>query len=225
MIIRTLCHRLPLLTLALAGASAPIAPVAPASPRGVYVEARTASVFCGACHYNGERVTDGRAAVMAWTIDAGTFDGVDLAGTRVMAAVRCDDNLAEASAARTSEFVVDADSAARQKAAVAWTVTQCGPQLGTVTGVRAGKIDFSHDGGAFTVASPRFAALDVRPMPNGECCSQPHLVWYTPLMPVDHRRVGYTVSAGYAAGRVGDAWGRSDENSAFYGTFGGTAGR
>ncbi len=33
---------------------------------GDYVEARTASVFAGACHFNGEVVTTGRDAVMAW---------------------------------------------------------------------------------------------------------------------------------------------------------------
>ena len=33
---------------------------------GDYVEARTASVFAGACHYNGELVTTGRDAIMAW---------------------------------------------------------------------------------------------------------------------------------------------------------------
>ena len=56
-------------------------------------------------------------------------------------------------------------------------------------------------------------------MPNDECCKQPNLVWYSPLMPLDHRKVGYTDSAAYLAGTVGDPWQRSDENSAFYGSF------
>ncbi|HEY4330472.1 MAG TPA: hypothetical protein VGN88_12105, partial [Phycisphaerae bacterium] len=33
---------------------------------GDYVEARTASVFCGACHYNSEILCAGRDGVMAW---------------------------------------------------------------------------------------------------------------------------------------------------------------
>ena len=44
--------------------------------RGDYVEARTASVFAGACHYNGELTTTGRDALMAWNITAGSWDGV-----------------------------------------------------------------------------------------------------------------------------------------------------
>src|ERR1700722_1556209 len=36
--------------------------------KGDYVEARTASVFAGACHYNGEVMITGRDAVMAWNV-------------------------------------------------------------------------------------------------------------------------------------------------------------
>src|SRR5687767_11175075 len=41
------------------------------SMRGEYVEVRTASVFAGACHYNGEVVTTGRDALMAWNVTSG----------------------------------------------------------------------------------------------------------------------------------------------------------
>ena len=54
---------------------------------GDYVEARTASVFAGACHYNGELTTTGRDAVMAWNITTGSWDGVRLAGVRALAVV------------------------------------------------------------------------------------------------------------------------------------------
>ena len=61
--------------------------------------------------------------------------------------------------------------------------------------------------------------MSVQPMPNDECCSQPSLVWYTPLTPLEHRKVGYTQSATYTAGTLTDAWQREGENSAFYGAF------
>ena len=50
------------------------------SLRGDYVEVRTASVFAGACHYNGEVVTTGRDAMMAWNVTSGKWQGVDLSG-------------------------------------------------------------------------------------------------------------------------------------------------
>jgi hypothetical protein len=41
-------------------------PVASSKITGDYIEARTAAVFAGACHYNGELVTTGHDAIMAW---------------------------------------------------------------------------------------------------------------------------------------------------------------
>jgi len=211
---------LALALLPLAGAAALSTPArTTAAVHGDYVEARTASVFAGACHYNGERVTEGRSAVLAWNITGGAFQGVDLSGTRVMAAVACDDNLAETAAARKAEFVVDAKTDAQASAAVDWVKSHCASQLGSVVGVRREPITFQQGSEVFHVAADKFAALSVRAMPNHECCSQPNLVWYQPLMPIDGRRVGYTESAEYDAARIGDGWQRSDENSAFYGHF------
>src|SRR5260370_38698441 len=51
------------------------------SVKGDYVEARTASVFAGACHFNGEAVTPGQDALMAWNIQSGPWNGGDLGGT------------------------------------------------------------------------------------------------------------------------------------------------
>src|SRR5256886_12382406 len=73
---------------------------------GDYVEVRTASVFAGACHYNGELVTTGRDAVMAWHVTAGEWQGVDLAGVRAVAGVSADANLARAPARRGWEVDV-----------------------------------------------------------------------------------------------------------------------
>jgi hypothetical protein len=61
--------------------------------------------------------------------------------------------------------------------------------------------------------------MDVQGMPNDECCKQPNLVWYEPMVKLIGRKVGYTVDAEYAAGHVGDTWMRADENGAFYGAF------
>ena len=90
----------------------------PASSKivGDYVEARTASVFAGACHYNGELVTTGRDAVAAWSFNSGTYNGVDLAGVTAMAAVSSQDNLGQ-NAARKTELVIDSNASDAQASA------------------------------------------------------------------------------------------------------------
>src|SRR5580765_6741209 len=77
------------------------------SLRGDYVEVRTASVFAGACHYNGEVTTAGREAMMAWNVTSGKWQGVDLTGVKVMAIVSAGANLSDTDSARQSEIVID----------------------------------------------------------------------------------------------------------------------
>ncbi len=58
--------------------------------RGDYVEARNADVFTGPCFSNSEVFTCGKQAVMAWKVNEGSWQGVDLAGLCVAAAVQAD---------------------------------------------------------------------------------------------------------------------------------------
>jgi hypothetical protein len=55
--------------------------------RGDYVEARTADVFTGPCFSNAEIFISGNRAVMAWKVTEGSWNGVDLRGLCVAAAV------------------------------------------------------------------------------------------------------------------------------------------
>src|SRR5713226_10694247 len=77
------------------------------SVNGDYVEVRTASVFAGACHYNGEVTTTGRDAMMAWNVTSGKWNGVDLTGVRAVAIVTSEVNLSDRDAARRSEIIID----------------------------------------------------------------------------------------------------------------------
>src|SRR5678815_1259238 len=85
---------------------------------GDYVEVRTASVFAGACHYNGEVVTTGRDAMMAWNVTSGKWQDVDLSGVRVLAIVSSDANLGESNAARQSEIIIDSNASRTQALAM-----------------------------------------------------------------------------------------------------------
>ena len=94
---------------------------------------------------------------------------------------------------------------------------------GTITKYRKQKnrlswgYTFKHEGKSYQVASAE-AAINVEAMPNDLCCRQPYLVWYSPLVQLSGRKVGYTLKAVYS-GAVGDTWERDGENSAFYGSF------
>jgi len=211
-----------LATAVCSGASAPAKSAAKPSDKivGDYVEVRTASVFAGACHYNGEVVTTGRDAIMAWNFTSGTWQGVDLAGVRAMAAVTSDESLGNEHAARKVELIVDSGATDAQANAVASFLREkAADRLGTIVTTRRAPVTFEQKDHTYTVKSDGFASMSVTPMPDAACCKQPNLVWYTPLTPLDHRKVGFTQNAAYTAGTLGDPWQRAGENSAFYGEF------
>ncbi len=191
------------------------------SMTGDYVEVRTASVFAGACHYNGELMTTGRDAVMAWRVTAGTWHGTDLAGVRAVAVVSADANLADAQASRRTEIFVDSAATEAQAEAMAAALkSKFGATLGRVIVVRRAPVAFEHAAETYSVNVPNVAELTVRAMPNHECCRMPQLVWYSPLVPVAGRRVGQTLHASYAGdASVGERWQQAGQNSAFYGSF------
>src|SRR3954469_11014608 len=176
---------------------------------GDYVEARTASVFAGPCHYNGELTTTGRDAVLAWHVTSGEWNGVDLAGVRFVAVVSADDNLSNGSAARRSEVIINEEATHAQARAVLDLLSRkYATALGHVVSVRSAPVSFSHEGKSYSISASDIAALNIEAMPNDLCCKMPSMVWYTPLVPVENRKVGYTRKALYAGDTVGDAWQR-----------------
>lgn len=195
-------------------------PAERASVRGDYVEVRTASVFAGACHYNGELTTTGRDALMAWRISSGQWRGVELAGVAVVAVVSADDNLSNESAARRSQIIIDEAATQAQAAAMLEMLkSKYAASLGKIISVRSAPVSFSHEGTAYAVSAADLASINVEAMPNDLCCKMPNMVWYAPLVPLENRKVGYTREALSSGNTVGDAWQRSGENSAFYGSF------
>ena len=189
------------------------------SLRGDYVEVRTASVFAGACHYNGEVVTTGRDAMMAWKVNSGKWQGIDLSGVRVLAVVSADANLAENNAGRQSEIIIDSQASRQQALAMVNALKEkYAASLGRVVEVRTAPISFERNGRTYSVVTDE-AAINVEGMPNDLCCRMPNLVWYAPLVGLENRKVGYTSKALYHGKVVGEPWSRSGENSAFYGTF------
>lgn len=191
-----------------------------ASVKGDYVEVRTASVFAGACHYNGELTTAGREALMAWKVRSGEWRGVDLSGVRVVAIVSAVDNLADKNAARRSEIIIGEGASDAQSLAMLEALkNRYSSALGQIIYVRRGSLSFEQRDKIYSVKADGFASINVEAMPDDLCCKMPQLVWYSPLVPLENRKVGYTTKALFAGSDACDPWQRSGENSAFYGKF------
>lgn len=187
---------------------------------GDYVEARTASVFAGPCHYNGELTTTGRQAEMAWRIRDGVWNGVSLSGLSAVAAVVSRANLHDETAARRSVLFIDVGATeAQAKALTSALHAKCAAALGEVVAVKRAPISFDRKGETYLVSVPGVTRLAVDAMPNHACCKMPNLVWYKPLVVLQSRRVGYTRLSGISDKTLGSIWEKDGQNTAFYGAF------
>lgn len=207
------------MTLALV-ALCPLVAVADDTLTGTYLEARSASVFAGACHYNGEFSNAGRKITMAFDIESGSFAGVSLAGVHVVAVVTASDNLDIEGLPRSSVIYVDeAATPAQQKAVVAAIRHHAAYALGEVLAVKTAPIRFDRTKTGFDVRVEKHVVLKVEELPDRACCNMPSNVWYKPFVKISDRLVGCTVTHRMTDATLGLKVLREDENSAFYGTF------
>ena len=87
--------------------------------KGDYVEARTADVFTGPCFSNAQVFITGKQAVLAWKVKEGTFDGVDLKGLSIAAAISADSTFSEdAPELAKSVLIVDKQANSVQREAL-----------------------------------------------------------------------------------------------------------
>lgn len=187
---------------------------------GDYLEARTASVFAGACHYNGELTTTGREAGMVWHVREGVWNGTDVSGLSVMASVVSQANLQDASAPRRAVLYVDAKATPAQSAALTEALTaKFGATLGQIAAVKQTPIHFARKGDNFRVEVKGVSKLAVEAMPDNACCKMPQMVWYKPLVEVQNRKVGLTKQSNVKEATLGTDWTFRNQNTSFYGTF------
>jgi len=216
------------LAAALAGAGAATARYlcASAGARGAvrahYVEARTASVYAGACHYNGELTTQGREALLAWDFTGGERDGISLAGVDAVAAVSAEKNLDEPDAARTSVVYLDARASEEQRSAtLSYLRERHASALGEIEHVETVDLDVDCDGERYDVRVGRageVAELRGAALPDRGCCTMPTNVWYEPFVRLDARLVGNSEVFRYDDPALGRKWSRAGANDAFVGS-------
>jgi hypothetical protein len=190
-------------------------------PRGAYVEARTAAVFAGACHFGGQATTQGRGALLAWHFDGGSHHGVELAGVDVVAVLSAGENLADAAAKRRSWiYVSNADGSAARDAAVDWLRANRSELFGSVQSVRAVSLALAIEGERYSVRSDAGFALEGATLLDRACCRMPFNVWYRPFVALDQPIVGHNDEFRVSDRAVDERWSRPDENAAFVGAFG-----
>jgi hypothetical protein len=195
-----------------------------ASISGTYVEARTAEVFAGGCIMNGEAVTTGREALLAWKVTRGSFDGVSLNGLAVVAAVAGDTNLGirefggEAAETRTALFVDERATPIQRAALVSMAKQNSKGLLGTVVELTPTAIQFVDEGPAIQVSAKSLRLSVAREMHHDPTCGGKQ--WFHPLAVVDDgAAMGTTDENAFSGAALGTKWSDPNKRSSFFGTF------
>jgi hypothetical protein len=122
-------------------------------------------------------------------------------------------------ARRTVLFIDDHATGPQMKVLAGLLMTSYKDALGEVVAIKRAPIAFTRTGDSFKVDAKGVGKLTVAAMPNGECCKQPNLVWYNPLVDITDRKVGFTQESGIQDSTLGVSWTKFNQNTAFYGKF------
>lgn len=227
----------------LATAMTALLTMAAAPIQGQYIEARTADIYTGPCFSNAEIFIVGDQAVLAWKIDKGEFQGVELDGLTVAAAVKGNTTFSQDNPNRAQAIVmVDKNASPKQKEAlVAFAKHMAGARLNSIKEVRSVSIVFtmeanpsekestagSHEHSASAehsapVASfwvPGLSEILVRPIGvNDHFCGN-EAVAYDPLSRDVKVLPAFTVTHHFKNKSLGGSWSVPNNRGSFVGTF------
>jgi len=198
---------------------------AQAAIRGDYVEVRSADIYAGHCYANSEVGMEGKEAMMAWKIQAGDWQGVDLTGLGVVAVVRASATLGDPyhnPLPARAVLILDSRASARQRMALAaFAMSMAGPLLSNVVRIDSAPISMESDNGGAVV---RLTAGDIARVETRALCHADHLcgnefVYYPPLTEISGATPAVSVQDMYAGQGLDTVWNRTGRKNSFVGTF------
>jgi hypothetical protein len=213
-----------LLALALVALALPAA--AGDSIVGTYLESRTCQVYTGPCFANSETAVAGREAVMAWNIEAGKRNNVDLKGLSVVMVIRGNDTLAyqgvEDPTQLKSAIIVDAKAnAAQREALIAFVKEHTGRAGKEVVRVDSAPISMSLDTAELrgNLKAGELVKVSTRKAKPGDCICSNEVAFYPPLAQVERFAAGVSIEAEYKGPALGATWSTPESRSAYVGEF------
>jgi len=224
------CGTLLLLSSSVAGA---------AGIQGDYVEARTADVFTGPCISNAEVFIYGNQAVMAWKVNQGTWNGTDIGGLCVAAAVRGTTTFSEDQPEKaTTVLMVDAKANARQREALVQMARELGgARLKNIVAVKPTTMSLKLEEHATSAAdaaqgahamphAPRasfwaagLAQIVTRPLDDNDHFCGNEVVAYAPLSQGVKALPAYTLGHEFKGEGLDSRWNDPNCRSSFVGHF------
>jgi hypothetical protein len=218
-----------LITFAVFAAAASFAAALPSGTiYGNYIEARTADVFTGACYANSEVGLVGELAVFGWKVSKGSWEGVNLDGLSVVAAVRAKGTLGdphETIYPVKSVLIIDSSANSEQRLALRNFARKMGGDLlQDIVRVDYQRIELSFENNDLhsmkgTLTAGPLARIETRAISEGDHLCKNEEVWYQPLTKLDHAMAAYVTASDFKGKGLDVTWSAPHKRSSFVGSF------
>jgi hypothetical protein len=210
----------------LAGLVLAVPAAASNSITGTYLESRTCQVYTGPCFANAETALAGREAVMAWNIESGKKNDVDLKGLSVVMVVRGNDTLGHKGVEDPTELksaiIVDAKATAQQRQALVEFAKEHAGRAGQhVVRIDAAPISMALDSVELRgeLKAGDVVKLSTRKAKPGDCICSNEVAFYPPLVQVERFAPGVSIEAEFRGKGLGATWSTPGSRSAYMGEF------
>ena len=200
--------------------------VAADSVTGTYLESRTCQVYTGPCFANAETALAGREAVMAWNIEAGKKDNVDLSGLSVVMVVRGNDTLGYQGVDDPTELksavIVDAKANCEQREALVSFVKEHTGRAGKeIVRVDSAPIEMALDSVELKgqLKAGDMVKMTTRKAKPGDCICSNEVQFYPPLAKINRFAAGVAIEAEFKGRGLGATWSNPESRSVYMGEF------
>jgi len=195
--------------------------------RGDYIESRSTDVYVAQCFANGEVGLTGNYALMAWHVQRGAWNGVQLDGLTVAAAVRAratlGDPYGDPYPAEAVLMVDDAATAAQREALIALARHEGGRLLENAVRVEYVPVVLDipqdpHEGHALLRAG-HLATIMTRPLNHHDHICGNEVNFYPPLTKVEHATSAVALTDEFQGEGLGSTWSMHGRRSAYIASF------
>jgi hypothetical protein len=194
---------------------------------GRYIEARNAEVYTGPCFANGEAGQVGDLAVIGWSVDHGSWEGVPLDGLSVVGVIRAGNTLGAGVALDPvrAVLIVDQRATPEQRLALRGLAQRLGGGLlRDVVRVDYAPISLTvkdnnlHTATAVLQAGS-LARIETRALRLSDDICHNEVTFYPPLTHVAHAMPAFTLADRFDGQGLGETWSAPGKRSAFVGSF------
>jgi hypothetical protein len=196
--------------------------------KGNYIEARTCDVYTGPCFANSEFGLTGDQAILAWKIESGSWEGVDLSGLAIVAAVKAGNTLGDEYTnpypAKAILIVDERATSTQRESLISFAKSMGGRLLEDVVRSESAPIELTvgccEERGCATLVAGKLASIKTRCANEHDHVCGNESVYYQPLTRVNKDYIAaVAVNHEFKGKGLGGTWSSPNKRSAFIASF------